>query len=168
MAYIPKWKKVKQWDRINTTALSWSSKMENKSKRTVSWHSTLLVFNCFQIYYCIILRIRWLQLQRIFSSSRNLSRRSWNLIREARIVGDYTSTNVRMFKMWSPHSKLVHFIEHPSDENRRLFFSFDYADILKKYSKSSRLQKIWHLELSCVFKTTKVSATYPERLLENY
>ncbi|EFX64368.1 hypothetical protein DAPPUDRAFT_334277 [Daphnia pulex] len=33
--------------------------------------------------------------------------------------------------MWSPDNKLVHFIEHPHDENRLLFFSFDYTHILK-------------------------------------
>ncbi len=56
--------------------------------------------------------------------------------RVARIVGDNASTSVKMFKMLSTDNKLEPFIVHPYDENRLLFFSFDYTHI-KKNSKSS-------------------------------
>jgi hypothetical protein len=39
----------------------------------------------------------------------------------SRIVGDKTSTNVKMFRMWSPDGKLVPFIQNSFDENRLLF-----------------------------------------------
>lgn len=39
----------------------------------------------------------------------------------SRIVGDKTSTNVKMFWMWSPDGKLVPIIQNSFDENRLLF-----------------------------------------------
>ena len=39
--------------------------------------------------------------------------------------------NVRLFKLFSPTSKLEHCVPHPVDSNRPLLFLFDFVHILK-------------------------------------
>jgi hypothetical protein len=135
MALDPKMKKIKQWDRIVGQVHTGSVLVIQDGKpilanRLLAFHMTgLSTAFKFPVAYFFV---RGLTASDLFKLTQfvleGLEKKSF---RVARIVGDNASTNVKMFKMWSLDNKLVHFIEHPHDKNRLLFFSFDYTHILK-------------------------------------
>jgi hypothetical protein len=135
MALDPKMKKIKQWDRIVGQVHTGGVLVVQDGKpilanRLLAFHMTgLSTAFKFPVAYFFV---RGLTASDLFKLTQfvleGLEKKSF---RVARIVGDNASTNVKMFKMWSPDNKLVHFIEHPHDKNRLLFFSFDYTHILK-------------------------------------
>ena len=47
------------------------------------------------------------------------------------IITDNYPLNVRLFKFFSPTSKLEHSVPHPVDSNRPIFFLFDFVHILR-------------------------------------
>jgi hypothetical protein len=135
MALDPKMKKIKQWDRIVGQVHTGGVLVIQDGKpilanRLLAFHMTgLSTAFKFPVAYFFVRNLTATDLfkltQFVLEGLENKS------FRVARIVGDNASTNVKMFKMWSPDNKLVHFIEHPHDEKRLLFFSFDYTHILK-------------------------------------
>lgn len=135
MSLEPKMKKIRQWDRIVGQVNSGGILVIQDGKpilanRLLAFHMTGLstAFKCPVAYFFV----RQLTAKDLFKLTEfvleGVEKHGFHV---ARIVGDNASTNVKMFRMWSPDGKLVPFIKHPLDEDRLLFFSFDYTHILK-------------------------------------
>lgn len=135
MSLEQKMKKIRQWDRIVGQVNSGGILVIQDGKpilanRLLAFHMTGLstAFKCRVAYFFV----RQLTAKDFFKLTEfvleGVEKHGFHV---ARIVGDNASTNVKMFRMWSPDGKLVPFIKHPLDEDRLLFFSFDYTHILK-------------------------------------